>query len=156
LILKPNPSGRTQLDGPTEIKDHDKTKTNKAIVADFVESILVKGEMAKINQFIDNADSAYLQHNTMVADGLSGLGKALGELAKAGMPMVYKQNHKILGEGNFVLAISEGIFLNKEVSFYDLFRLENGKIVEHWDTIENIPPRDDWKNDNGKFGFKAD
>ncbi len=154
LASEPNPSGRTQLDGATEVTDLDKTEENKAIVSDFVQVILMQGDMSKINQFIDNGDSAYLQHNTMVADGLSGLGKALGDLAKAGMPMVYKENHKILGEGNFVLAISEGVFMNKEVAFYDLFRLDNGKIVEHWDVIENIPPRSDWKNDNGKFGFK--
>lgn len=156
LATQLNPSGRTQLDGPTKVTDLDKTEDNKAIVADFVNTILMQGDMSKINQFIDNEDDAYLQHNTMVADGLSGLGKALGELAKAGMPMVYKENHKILGEGNFVLAISEGVFMNKDVAFYDLFRLDNGKIVEHWDVIENIPPREEWKNDNGKFGFEHD
>ena len=156
LASEPNPSGRTQLDGVAQVTDLDKTEENKATVADFVNVILMQGDMSKINQFIDNDDAAYLQHNTMVADGLSGLGKALGDLAQAGMPMVYKENHKILGEGNFVLAISEGIFMNKEVAFYDLFRLDNGKIVEHWDVIENIPPRSEWKNDNGKFSFEHD
>ena len=36
-------------------------------------------------------------------------------------------------------------------SFYDLFRVEKGKIAEHWDTIEAIPEKKDWKNGNGKF-----
>ncbi|MCM2678175.1 nuclear transport factor 2 family protein [Echinimonas agarilytica] len=153
LASTPNPSGRTQLDGATELTDLDKTQQNKELVADFLDTILINGDMAKINQFIDNDESAYIQHNTMVADGLNGLGKALEELAKAGMPMNYRKNHKILGEGNFVLAISEGIFMNEEVAFYDLFRVDNGKIVEHWDAIETIPPRNEWKNDNGKFGF---
>ncbi|MFL5577163.1 MAG: hypothetical protein ACJ79S_14465 [Gemmatimonadaceae bacterium] len=31
--------------------------------------------------------------------------------------------------------------------------VENGKIAEHWDTIETIPARSEWKNQNGKFGF---
>ena len=154
-IAPANPSGRTQLDGPTAVTDLDKTEQNKAIVADFVQSILIKGEMEKISQFIDSGDDQYLQHNPGVADGLSGLGQALHALADQGMPMVFTKNHKILGEGNFVLAISEGQFLNKHVAFYDLFRLDNGKIVEHWDTIEAIPPRAEWKNDNGKFGFVA-
>jgi predicted SnoaL-like aldol condensation-catalyzing enzyme len=57
----------------------------------------------------------------------------------------------ILGEGNFVLAVSEGQFLGKHVAFYDLFQIENGKIAEHWDTIEEIPPKENWKNNNGKF-----
>jgi predicted SnoaL-like aldol condensation-catalyzing enzyme len=49
--------------------------------------------------------------------------------------------------------VSEGSFAGAATSFYDLFRVENGKIAEHWDTIEAIPDRSAWKNDNGKFGF---
>ncbi len=40
---------------------------------------------------------------------------------------------------------------NKPVAYYDLFRVENGKIAEHWDVIENIPPQSEWRNQNGKF-----
>lgn len=152
-IAPKNSSGHTQFDGDTTITDLDKTEENKTIVSDFVNTILMKGEMAKINQFIGNEDSDYIQHNPAIADGLSGLGVALKELAKANMPMTYRQNHKILGEGNFVLSISEGTFMNKHVAFYDLFRLDNGKIVEHWDTVEPIPEKSEWKNTNGKFGF---
>lgn len=152
-IAKPNASGRTQLDGTTKVVDLDQTDKNKQLVSGFVTDILIGGDMAKINNYIDNEDSAYLQHNPGVADGLSGLGEALGALAEAGMPMVYTANHKILGQGNFVLSISEGQFMNNHVAFYDLFRVDNGKIVEHWDTIETIPARLEWKNDNGKFGF---
>lgn len=146
----PNPSGRTQIDGPTAIKDLDKTAENKAVVADFVDTILVKGQFDKLSSFFDGDN--YLQHNTMIADGLSGLGQALEVMAKQGIEMVYTTNHKVLGEGNFVLSISEGTFANAPTSFYDLFRVENGKIVEHWDVMETITPKEQWKNNNGKFG----
>ena len=63
----------------------------------------------------------------------------------------YEKIHRVLGEGNFVLVVSEGKFGKKSTSFYDLFRVENGKIKEHWDVIETIPPRTEWKNENGKF-----
>ena len=53
--------------------------------------------------------------------------------------MKYDQIHKVLGEGNLVLVVSEGSFAGAATSFYDLFRVENGKIAEHWDTIEAIP-----------------
>jgi predicted SnoaL-like aldol condensation-catalyzing enzyme len=53
--------------------------------------------------------------------------------------------------GNFVLLISEGLFDAKPTAFYDLYRIENGKQVEHWDVLETIPPTDQWKNPNGKF-----
>ncbi|PSW06766.1 nuclear transport factor 2 family protein [Photobacterium lipolyticum] len=149
----PNPSSRTQLDGPTKVSDLDKTEENKVLVADFVDTILVKGDFEQLGRFIDDGDANYLQHNTNIADGLSGLGKALEEMAKQGIKMVYTQNHIVLGEGNFVLSISEGSFAGEHVSFYDLFRIENSKIVEHWDTIEPIPAKDAWKNNNGKFGF---
>jgi len=147
---KPNPSGRTQLDGATQVMDLDKTQANKALVADFVDTILVKGQMAEINRFIDGEN--YLQHNTDIADGLSGLSQAFEYLASQGISMVYVENHAILGQGNFVLSISEGTFADQPTSYYDLFRVEDGKIVEHWDVIETIPSQDQWKNTNGKFG----
>ena len=146
----PNPSNHTQLDGSVNVTDLEKTEENKALVADFVDSILVKGEMDKLALFIH--DDHYIQHNTDISDGLSGLGAALEEMAKQGISMVYTTNHIVLGEGNFVLSVSEGSFAGEPTSFYDLFRVENGKIVEHWDVIETIPPRDEWKNVNGKFG----
>ena len=147
---KPNPSNHTQLDGPTDATDITRTKENKALIKDFVETILVKGELNKLVGFFDGDN--YIQHNTAIADKVSGLGKALEELAAAGITMVYEKNYTILGEGNFVLSISGGSFAGKPVSFYDLFRVENGKIAEHWDIIENLLPKDQWKNDNGKFG----
>ncbi len=97
----------------------------------------------KITEYIST--EKYLQHNPAVPDGLGSLGKALEAMAKAGTPMVYTQNHMILGEGNFVLAVSEGQFLDKQVSFYDLFRIESEIIVEHWDTIEDIPAKSEWR-----------
>lgn len=148
-ITPPNPSGHTQLDGSTEITDTDKTTENKALVEDFIQTILVKGEMDKVANFFDG--DHYIQHNPMVGDGLSGLGSALKAMAKQGIKMEYYKVHKVLGEGNFVLAMSEGAFAGKATSYYDLFRVENGKIAEHWDVVETILPEAEWKNQNGKF-----
>ena len=63
----------------------------------------------------------------------------------------YNKLHRILAEGNFVLSVSEGAFDCIHSSFYDLFRIKDGKIVEHWDTLEKVPPTSEWKNNNGKF-----
>lgn len=146
----PNPSNRTQLDGTTVIADLEKTAANKTLVADFVDTILVKGEMDQLGKFIDGEN--YLQHNTQIADGVSGLAQAFEAMAEQGITMVYSENHIVLGEGNFVLSVSEGSFAGDPTSFYDLFRVEGNKIVEHWDVIETIPAQDEWKNSNGKFG----
>ncbi|PSW06769.1 nuclear transport factor 2 family protein [Photobacterium lipolyticum] len=146
----PNPSGHTQLDGTAELKDLDKTEENKALISDFVDTILVNGQLDKLGNYFDGDN--YIQHNTAIADGLSGLGQALETMAQQGIEMIYDENHIVLGEGNFVLSISEGTFAGEPTSFYDLFRVENGKIAEHWDVIETIIPVDQWKNSNGKFG----
>ena len=96
--------------------------------------------------------NAYIQHNVAIADGLDGLGNALKAMAAQGVTMEYHKVHKVLGYGNFVLTISEGTFAGKPTSFYDLFRVENGKIAEHWDVVETIAPQSEWKHRNGKFG----
>jgi predicted SnoaL-like aldol condensation-catalyzing enzyme len=146
---EPNPSGHTMVDGPTEPSDLDKTQDNKALVRAFVDDILVSGRMETLTAYFDG--DTYTQHNPQIADGLSGLGAALEEFAKQGIVMKYDHIHRVLGEGNFVLVVSEGSFAGEHTSFYDLFRISDGKIAEHWDTIQNIPPRDRWKNENGKF-----
>ena len=146
-----NPSGRSMIDGTTTPTDLDKTDTNKALVRAFVDDILVSGRMNKLAAYFEG--DHYLQHNPGIGDGLSGLGAALEAMAKAGISMKYDRVHQMLGEGNFVLAISEGQFGGKHVAFYDLFRVQAGKIAEHWDVIEAIPPSAEWKNANGKFGF---
>ncbi|MEM9548664.1 MAG: nuclear transport factor 2 family protein [Bacteroidota bacterium] len=148
-VMPPNPSGRTQIDGVTESTDLDKTEANKALVKDFITAILVNGQMDKVANYFDGDN--YLQHNPAVGDGLSGLGAALQTMAEQGIKMEYFKIHKILGEGNFVLAMSEGAFGGKPTAYYDLFRIENGKIAEHWDVIETIIPKSEWKNQNGKF-----
>ncbi len=149
-ITPPNPSGRTQIDGTTEVVDLDKTESNKKIVEGFVNDVLKDGKVEMLTTYIN--PNKYLQHNSGVADGLDGLGSALEYFAKNGLVMVYDKVHKVLGEGNFVLTMSEGKFgKGEDVAFYDLFRLENGQIVEHWDIIEPIPAKENWKNNNGKF-----
>jgi len=92
------------------------------------------------------AGDRYAQHNPQVADGLSGLGAALESMASMGLTMKYDRVHRVLGEGNFALTMSEGQFAGQHVAFYDLFRVEDGLIAEHWDVIEPIPPREQWKN----------
>jgi predicted SnoaL-like aldol condensation-catalyzing enzyme len=142
-----NPSGRTQTDGPTEIADRERTAANKALVGEFVQTVLLDQQLARAAGFVDG----YLQHNPLVGDGLAALGGLLEQLAKQGQPIVYDKLHRVLGEGNFVLTVSEGRFGKAPTAYYDLFRVANGKIVEHWDVIEPIPARDQWANSNGKF-----
>ena len=146
---KPNPSGRTQVDGTMELKDIDKTEENRKLVKNFLYDVMQGNHPEKTTDYFDG--DAYIQHNTGIADGLSGLGAALAALAKQDIQMIYTTVHQVLAQGNFVLAVSEGTFGGAPTSYYDLWRVENGKIAEHWDVMETIADKATWQNTNGKF-----
>ena len=148
-VAEPNPSGRTQIDGTASISDLDKTEDNRALVERFLVDVMQGKNPQKTPDYF-NGDT-YLQHNTGIADGLSGLGAALESLANAGIQMIYNTTHQVLAQGNFVLAVSEGTFGGAPTSYYDLWRVEEGKIAEHWDVMETIADPETWANSNGKF-----
>ncbi len=145
---EPNPSGRTQIDGTMEKKTVDKEETRK-LVAAFVGDVLRGENPGKLTDYFDG--DSYIQHNTGIADGLSGLGAALAALAEQGIQMIYNKTHYVLADGNYGLAVSEGTFGGTPTTYYDLFRVENGKIAEHWDVMEPLAAEDTWQNQNGKF-----
>jgi len=149
LADEPNPSGRTQIDGETEVTDLDQTDANKAIILEFIDRALVKGEQVDFTQYINPAK--YLQHNPQVADGLDGFGAFMQQMAEQGIVMAYTQSPLVVAEGNFVLVGSEGTFGGEATAFFDLFRLEDGLIVEHWDVISDMPSGDLPEGYPGKF-----
>lgn len=145
----PNPSGHGMVDGPVDACDLERTEDNRETVRCFVAQVLVGGELDKLERYV-GAD--FTEHNPRLADGIAALRAALSEPAADGDARIrYQRNHRVLAEGNFVLAVSEGSLDGIHSAFYDLFRLADGRLVEHWDTTEAIPPRSEWKNDNGKF-----
>ena len=149
LADQPNPSGRTQIDGAMEITDLDKTEENRQLVKNFLYDVMQGNNPDKTADYFDG--DTYLQHNTAIADGVSGLNAALSALAQQGIQMIYDETHMVLAQGNYVLAVSEGTYGGAPTSYYDLWRVENGKIAEHWDVMETIADPSTWQNDNGKF-----
>lgn len=143
-------SGRTQTDGPTTARDLDQTEANKARGKAMVEDILMGKNPEKITDYI-SADQ-YDQHNPGIKDGLSGILEAVEYLTAQNNMFQYTKIHKVLGEGDFVLTVSEGQWNGSNNVFYDLLRFENGKAVEHWDVIQAIPS-EGLANENGMFGF---
>lgn len=146
---EPNQSGRTQIDGTLVIGDLDKTEANREVVKNFLNDVMQGNRPEKTPDYFDG--DTYLQHNTGIADGLSGLGAALAALAEQNIQMIYTTVHQVLAQGNFVLAVSEGTFGGAPTSYYDLWRVEDGKIAEHWDVMETIADKSTWQNQNGKF-----
>jgi len=144
-----NPSGRSQIDGPTEISDLDRTEVNKTLVKDYLTTIVIEKRLNDVPQFLDG--NKYIQHNSNVPDGLDSILDLLERFEREGISVGFSKIHKVIGEGNFVLAISEGYYEKDPIAYFDLLRVENGKIAEHWDVIQAIPPEKQQNNTNGKF-----
>ena len=148
--LGPNRSGHSMVDGPTEASELEYTDANRQLVRRFVEEVLIKHKLEELAGYV--GAEGFIDHSPEAEDGVAGLTVRLSATtAEADLMVDYKLLHRILAEGNFVLAVSEGFKNGIHSSFYDLFRVYGRKIVEHWDTTEVIPPRPQWKNGNGKF-----
>src|SRR5712671_1990716 len=144
----PNLSGRTQVDGPTEVLDREKTEANRTLVRTYRETVMVSLRYDRIEEFIE--DSHYAQHASQIGDGIARLRDRIASVAKEG-GQLHLAPRRFVADGNFVLVLSEGDLPSGPTALYDLFRVENGKIVEHWDVLAPIPPRDQWKNPNEPF-----
>lgn len=141
----PNSSGHSMVDGVTEVKDHLETEKNRMLIQSFVEDVLIKRNAAKLYNYIHR--EKYIEHNPEFCDGIENI-KSENILF---ISRQYMKCHRLLAEGNFVLSVCEGDNHKNHSSFFDLYRIEDGKIIEHWDTTEEMSPRSQWKNSNGKF-----
>lgn len=148
-LTGPSPSGNTMTDGATMVTDSRKTERNRNVAVGFVEAVLMGGDFSVVTDFI--SEDMYIQHNPLIADGLDGLSEGLAAFAEQGVTLVYNSVEIVLAEGNFVLTASDGLLGGVSTAYYDLFRLEDGLIVEHWDVIQTIPPPEEFAHDNGKF-----
>jgi predicted SnoaL-like aldol condensation-catalyzing enzyme len=143
----PNPSGHTQVDGPTAVVDRERTEANRNLVRTFKQVVTVELHFDRVDEFIDRGH--YVQHASKVGDGVARMKARVSDVVKPGATQVLVPR-RYVAEGNFVLAIVEA-HTEPPTANYDLFRVENGKIAEHWDVLSVIPPHNQWKNANGPF-----
>ena len=141
-------SGHGQVDGPTEPTDLDQTEPNKALVRAFLNDVLKTGDTARLNDYI--SDETFVQHSPEIADGIDGFRAFLAALAGRGERFVYEEIHNVIGCGDLVVAMSKANLAGADMAIIDLFRVEAGRVVEHWDVMEEITPEGDWVN-SGKF-----
>jgi predicted SnoaL-like aldol condensation-catalyzing enzyme len=147
LEAPPNPSGHTQVDGPTAVVDRDRTEENRSLVRAFKQIVTVELRFDRVAEFIEGDD--YTQHASKIGDGTARMKSRVSEVSKpAASPVLIPRRY--VAEGNFVLAIVEAR-TEPPTANYDLFRVQNGKIAEHWDVLSRIRPRAQWKNANGPF-----
>jgi predicted SnoaL-like aldol condensation-catalyzing enzyme len=127
-------SGHSMVDGPTEVTQPGKTASSRALVRGFVDLIMMGGDRSQIGRFFDG--DHFTQHNPQIADGVSGLGEAIQTGVWAA---VVERAHRILADGEFVFTQGEGTLQNRPTVFYDLFRVQHGKLAEHWDVVFATP-----------------
>lgn len=140
-------SGRGMVDGGVELTDLDKTEENKALVLGFVRDVL--GGHAPQNAPMYMDPEVYMQHNPNLKDGLAGLIAGTQAWAEQGFVITKFEPQIVVAEGNFVFVASDATVSDKPWAFFDLWRVEDGKIVEHWDVVSPTP--DQFAHDNGKF-----
>jgi predicted SnoaL-like aldol condensation-catalyzing enzyme len=147
LEAGPNLSGHTQVDGPTAVIDRERTEANRILVRNFKQVVTVELRFDRVDEFIDG--DHYTQHASKVGDGTARMKARVSEVEKPGAaPVLIPRRY--VAEGNFVLCVVEAR-TEPPTANYDLFRVENGKIAEHWDVLSVIPPENRWKNTNGPF-----
>ncbi len=147
--MGPNPSSHTMTDGPTEASHLDRTEPNRQLVRSFVEEVLIGGRLEELESYVDRGD--YTEHNPDMADGFESLLPALRGAGTNTPASRYDKLHRVLADGDFVLSMCEGMIGDAGWAFYDLFRIDSGRVVEQWDTAGAIPPRSEWNNDNSKL-----
>ena len=114
--------------------NHD-YETNKKNVAEFYDLIINKKDFESARKFMGDR---YKQHNPLVCDGPEGL-KTFIQFLKTNYPEAKSEIKKIIADDNHVVLHVHSIRTPKvQRAIIEIFRLENGKIEEHWDVIQEI------------------
>ncbi|MEH0577784.1 nuclear transport factor 2 family protein [Streptomyces sp. B21-108] len=133
---------RTESPGPRWL-----TAYNKKLVTAAVEQLLVRKDVSALDRYWG---PEYHQHNPNIADGVAGAKAGLGAYFKA-FPQLSVSPKRIVAEGDLVAVHSHYVNAPGErgQAVVDLFRVRNGKIVEHWDVLQDVPATS--ANDNTMF-----
>ena len=126
---------------------HADPEANKKAVLDFYDKALNQKDFDAASKYLG---PRYIQHNPGAPDGIEGL-KAFIALRKEKFPNAKSEIKRAFAEGDYVILHVHGVREPGErgVAIVDIFRLENGKIVEHWDVVQPIPEKP--ANSNGMF-----
>jgi predicted SnoaL-like aldol condensation-catalyzing enzyme len=122
------------------------SEANKNLTVAFYKQALLEGDAE--NAFRTYAGTPYRQHNPLIEDGMEGVKKFAAEIVAA-HPDARAEIKRVFADGDYVILHSHwhGLSDNpRGEAVVDIFRLENGKVVEHWDVIQTIPETSANKN----------
>lgn len=130
-----------------------RAQQNTAVVLAFLDTVFNKHEVDQAFKLYVGA--SYRQHNPNVADGVDGAVRALTKLTHEVYPDIRQEVKRTVAQGDLVAVHSRyvpGVADRERGSgqaAVDIFRVEHGKIVEHWDVVQDMPERS--ANDNSMF-----
>jgi predicted SnoaL-like aldol condensation-catalyzing enzyme len=132
------------LTGPAFAAD---LEANKKVVVDFYEKGLNQKDYDAAAKYFG---PRYIQHNPGAANGPEGF-KRLVTFLKEKFPNSHSEIKQVIAEGDLVVlhVHSKREATDRGRAIVDIFKVENGKIVEHWDVIQDIPEKS--ANDNTMF-----
>jgi predicted SnoaL-like aldol condensation-catalyzing enzyme len=132
---------------PVLAADNQQMEENKKTVRALYEAVLNKKDFDEASKYLG---SKYIQHNPNAADGPDGLKGFIGFL-KDKFPNNRSEIKRIFADGDYVIVHVHAVREpgTRGNAIIDIFKLENGKVVEHWDVVQPIPEKA--ANDNGMF-----
>jgi predicted SnoaL-like aldol condensation-catalyzing enzyme len=127
--------------------DAEQQEQNKKVVVDFYEKGLNQKDFEAASKHFG---PRYTQHNPNAADGPEGF-KAFLQFLKEKFPASRSEIKRVFADGDYVIVHVHAVREpgTRGVAVVDIFKLENGKIVEHWDVVQPIPEKA--ANTNGMF-----
>jgi len=138
-------SGHPKIEGPTAVTDLEKSAANKALVRSLIQDVLIGKNLQDIDTYISSKPCH--QENDGVSNGVEEFKSIVSEETN---PLCYQEIVLLVGQGNFVATLCKTTWEGDPYAQVDLFRIEDGLVVEHWENAEVVPPEDEWVN-SGKF-----
>ena len=129
--------------GTTEIDGSSNVNANKARVLEYTKQVLQERDYGKLQTFVSQD---IIQHAPMISSGRDGLAAWLAS-DDAGQ---YEMMFQLLGMGDMIVTYGKRHAQGRDIAVFNLYRLVDGLIVEHWMNEEEIAPRTSWGN-SGKF-----
>lgn len=136
-------SGEDMVGGPKSIDTNADTSVNKSLVLEFTKQVLQGGRHDKLGLFV--ADDL-IQHAGDIAAGRDGLADWLASDTFGQYEMLFN----LIGQDDHVVTYGKRHRDGRDIAVFDVYRIADGKIAEHWMNEEEIGPRENWGN-SGKF-----
>ncbi len=136
-------SGNDMVRGTTEIDTSVNGEETKALVLEFTKQVLQEKQYDKVAQFVSED---LIEHSPDINSGSTGLTEWLASEDSGDYEMLFN----LSGQGDFAVTYGKRHAAGKDIAIFDVYRVSDGRIVEHWQNVEEIGPRENWGN-SGKF-----